>query len=136
MIRRLLLSAIGLGIGMLAAGCGTLRCVEGWQDVKDCGSYPDRQDFGTFRVITTCAKRVSEHCKKRIRLTNSRYDNGDEVKVGDEVRACTDYKNPKKPTIFRSRKYRVCDKHEAGHAKFEGPAAWVEANRACLGESK
>ncbi len=101
-----------------------------------CATYPDREDFGTFQVITASPQQVSDHCFMRIRKTGAKHDNGDEVKVGEEIRACTDYKNPNKPTIFRSRKHRRCDKHESGHAKLEGPAAWVEINRPCLGEGK
>ena len=129
-----LLSVVLAGLALVA--CGTVPKTAEERDFEECGQYPDRQDLGTFQIITTCAKRVSDHCHKRIRKTGAKHDNSDEVKVGEEIRACTDYKNPKKPTIFRSRKHRRCDKHEAGHAKLEGPAAWVEINRPCLGESK
>jgi len=134
-MRWLAATAIGTVIGLLC-GCGTIPKTAEERDFEECGQYPDRQDLGTFQIITTCAKRVSDHCKKRIRKAGARHDDGSEVKIGEEVRACTDYKRPDKPTIFRSRKYRGCDRHEAGHAQKLGPAEWVEINRPCLGESK
>lgn len=120
----------------ILSGCGTIPKSADDLDAEICGQYPDREDFGTFQVITTCARRVSDHCQRRIRRAGAKHDDGSEVRIDEEVRACTDFKNPKKPTIFRSRKWRVCDRHEAGHAKYEGPAHWVEINRPCLGESK
>ena len=134
-MRFFLLAGYPLALFILS-GCGTIPKSADDLDAEICGQYPDREDFGTFQVITTCARRVSDHCHNRIRKTRAKHDDGSEVKVGEEVRACTDFKRPEKPTIFRSRKHRVCDRHEAGHAKYEGPAHWVEINRPCLGESK
>ncbi len=119
-MRWLTATALGSIIGL---GCATLP-------------YPDRWDFGTFRMIATDAERISAHCHKRIELTKGKHDNGDMVQVGEEVRACTDYKTPEKPTVFISKKWRRCAPHEGGHATFLGPPDLVAAMRPCLGERK
>ena len=117
-MRWLMLSAIGAVIGVACAA----------------NQYPDRWDFGTFRMIVTDADRISAHCHRRIEKAGAKHDNGDIVQVGEEVRACTDRKTPAKPTIFISRKWRRCTAHEGGHAQYLGPDNLMDKMRPCLGE--
>ncbi len=118
MIRRLILSVIGMGIGL---GCAT---------------YPERWDEGRYRVIVAEPEEVSAHCMKRIVVTGARHDNGAPVQPNEEIRACTDFKTPGKPTVFISRKWRRCARHEAAHAFGLLSPAEVEKQYPCLGESK
>lgn len=119
MIRRLILSALGLGIGI---GCAT---------------YPDRWDEGRYRVIVASPEQVSKHCQKRIKATGGKHDDGKPVPPEEEVRACTDFKTPGKPTVFISRKWRRCSRHEACHSIMREYEPWeCEKKFPCLGESK
>ena len=125
-MRWLAATAVGSIIGM---GCATLQ-------------YPDRWDFGTFRMIVATPEQVSSHCHwvndryaKRTGIT-IKHDSGTAILVDEELRACTDRKTPAKPTIFISKKWRRCAPHEDGHAQYVGPDELMEAMRPCLGEGK
>lgn len=102
-----------------------------------CATYPERWDEGRYRVIVAEPEEVSAHCMKRIIATGARHDNGTPVNPKEEIRACTDFKTPGKPTVFISRKWRRCARHEACHAIMREYEPWeCEKKFPCLGEGK
>jgi len=91
-----------------------------------------RFDMGDHRLIIASPESVNRHCLKRMRETNARLDDGREIKEGTVIAACVDYKMAGKPTLFISKKWSKCARHEACHKMKLGDLMYCHRQYPCL----
>jgi len=113
-------------LSVLAIALGTWGCstVSFWDRT--------RLDMGSHFIIIASPESVNEHCLKRMRLTGARLDDGREIKEGTRIAGCVDYKRPAKPTMFISKRYSNCARHEAAHLFKLGTTREVGEKYKCL----
>jgi hypothetical protein len=99
-----------------------------------------RIDAGAYDIMVCPPSLVDAHCWhtiKRWERKNGKaapMDDGSVRPAGSLIRGCTDFKRPEKPTVFTSKKYRGCARHEAAHALKWGTPKEVGEKFPCLEE--
>ena len=116
---------------LAAMGCGGSAFVQ-------C----ERMDMARFNLLICPAKLVDRHCWHTIQRWERKHgapvltDDGKARPGGSLIRGCTDYKRWSKPSVFISREYRECARHEAAHAQKLGDPMAVLKDWPCLGQGK
>ncbi len=160
MIRRLILSVIGMGIGLLMSGCVRnafrdsdceRRVLKGQPSMCAAGDVGAecRRIMAGVNVMVCADVAVGAHCRrgnrevakpepgKRAKFNTPIADNG--IPVGYNPRACLDRRPTffgRRPSLWIGLTYANCWLHELAHFLWPDDPAFVAKNFPCFGDKR